>query len=218
MDNQIRVVLADDQRLFREGLCYSLRGEQSINIVGQAISGRQTIEIVDKLKPDVALIDFVILGMNGAEIIPTIKEKSPNTKPLMLSNSEKEDMIFKTLKAGARGYLNKNASTSDLVKAIKAVHKGELWVDRKLFTLFFERENLSKNEHQQPSDRAAGRLTSKEEQVLYYLTKDYTNKEIAHELSISERTVKSHLNNIFKKLAVTSRLKAILYAMNRGLR
>jgi two-component system nitrate/nitrite response regulator NarL len=136
----------------------------------------------------------------------------------MLSNSENEDMIFKALRTGARGYLNINTNISDLVKSIKTVHKGELWLKRRLFTLFFEIENLSENEHKQPSDETVSRLTPREEVVLYYLTKNYTNKEIAQELSLSEITVKGHLTNIFRKLHVTNRLKAILYAMNRGLK
>jgi DNA-binding NarL/FixJ family response regulator len=156
--------------------------------------------------------------MNDVNIISKIKEKSPETKTLMLLNSENEDIIFKALKAGARGYLYRNASISELVKAIKTVHKGDLWIERKFFTLFFEAEKGLEDEHDRTSDTTLSRLTQREEEVLYCLTKSYTNKEIAKELSISEKTVKSHLNNIFRKLNVTGRLQAILYVINRGLK
>lgn len=218
MENRIRVVIADDHRLFREGLHHVLGRNKNISIVGDAINGPQTVELVDDLKPDVALIDLVLPGMNGVEIIPPIKEKSPDTKPLMISTTKKEDMIFKALKAGARGFLYKDSSISDLVKAIKTVHHGELWVERKLFTMFLEANSCSEDEHQQPPDMTMSLLTAREEEVLYCLTKSYTNKEIAQELFISERTVKSHLNNIFRKLNVQGRIQAILYAINRGIK
>jgi two-component system response regulator DegU len=218
MEKLISIVIASGNRLFREGLHHILNGNKSIKIVGEATDDTQTIDIVDNLKPDVALIDFIIERANDLNIIPTIKEKSPDTKQLMLSDSENEDVILKALKAGARGYLPKKTSISDLIKAIKTVHDGELWVERKLYPSFFEIKNGSENKHKQPPDKAVGQLTPREKEVLYYLTKNYSNKEIAQELSISERTVKSHLTNIFRKLEVTSRLKAILHAINRGLR
>ena len=217
-DERISIVIANTSKLFLESLHNVLSRNKNLKIVGEAKNSRQTIDQVGDLKPGVVLIEFSIAGMNDVNIISKIKEKSPETKTLMLLNSENEDMIFKALKAGARGYLYSNASISELIKAIKTVHKGDLWIERKFFTLFFEAEKGLKDEHDQTSDTALSRLTQREEEVLYCLTKSYTNKEIAKELSISEKTVKSHLNNIFRKLNVTGRLQAILYVINRGLK
>lgn len=217
-EKRIGIVIAITSKLFRESLHIILNGNKSLNIVGEANSRHQTIDQIADLKPEVALIEFSIVGENDVNIISKIEEISPETKTLMLFNTENVDMIFKALKDGARGYLHRNASISELVKAIKTVHKGELWIERKFFTLFFEAKRSLKNEYEQTSDVTLSRLTMREEEVLYCLTKGYTNKEIAKELSISEKTVKNHLKNIFKKINVTGRLQAVLYVINRKLK
>ena len=217
MEVEIRIVIADDQRLFREGIRLILHQENGIQIVGEAVNGLQTIEVVNDLKPDVVLLDILIPKMDGAQVILPIRQKSPETKALMLAAAMDEAMIFKSLKAGAKGYLAKDSSVSDLTKAIKAVHRGELWIDRKVMSRFFDQEAIADSKGGNPRGRTEEGLTPRELEVLSLLTKCCTNKEIAQDLFISEKTVKTHLSNIFRKLKVTRRLEAILYAISKGL-
>jgi DNA-binding NarL/FixJ family response regulator len=217
MKGRIKVVIADDHRLIRESLRLVLYGEANIKVVGEASNGPEAIDVVTKLKPDVVLLDIYMPGMDGLDVIQPIKEKSPNTKVLMLTLAMDEDMIFETLKAGAKGYISKDASISDLFKAIKAVHQGELWVERKLISRFFDEETVTIAGGEDHPETTKEGLTPREQEVLRCLTEGCTNKEIANALFISEKTVKTHLNSIFRKLNVTRRLQAILYAINKDL-
>jgi DNA-binding NarL/FixJ family response regulator len=217
MERQIRVVIADNHRLFREGLCLILQGEESIQIIGEAVNGLQTINVVKDLKPDVVLLDIRMPETDGIQVIPSIRYKSPKTKALMLTATMDEDRIFKSLKLGAKGYLSMDSSASDLTKAIKAVQRGELWVERKLMSKFFDNEASNNSNGANPRKKTHEGLTLREQEVLRHLSTGLSNKEIAEDLFISEKTVKSHLNSIFRKLNVTRRLQAILYAINKGL-
>ena len=218
MGSRIRIVIADDHGLFRELLRITLRREGSIKIVGEAVNIRQTIDLISELKPDIVLLNSTMPEMDGIEVFPEIREKNQNTKTLMLTANKDEATIFKALKGGAKGYLSKDVSISNLVKAIQAVHKGELWVERKLMAKFLEGEAIADSRREGQAGKLKKVLTQRESEVLRLLTTGRTNKEIAKALFISEKTVKSHLNSIFKKLNVTRRLQAILYAINRGLR
>ncbi len=217
MGDQIRVVIADDHMLLREMLCQTLRQEKSIEVVGEAANGLQTIDVISDLKPDIVLLDIIMPEMDGIKVLPAIKEKSPKTKALMLTASQDEAMILKALKAEAKGYLSKDVGISDLIKAIQAVHQGELWVQRKLMARFFEGEAIADRKGEDRSGKTKDGLTPREQEVLCLLTKGSTNKELAKVLFISEKTVKSHLNSIFRKLKVSRRLQAILYAIRQGL-
>ena len=217
MEVEIRIVIADDQRLFREGIRLILRQENGIQIVGEAVNWLQTIEVVNDLKPDVVLLDTTMPKMDGVQVILPIRQKSPETKALMLAAALDEAMIFNSLKAGANGYLPKDSSVSDLTKAIRAVHQGELWIDRKLMSRFFDQQAIADSKGGNLHGRTNEGLTPREQEVLSCLTKGYTNKEIAQDLFISEKTVKTHLSSIFRKLKVTRRLQAILYAISKGL-
>ena len=211
-DSKIRIVIVEDHRIFREGLRLILNGEESFEIVGEAANGIQAIDVISGLKPDVVLLDITMPELSGIDTIPLIIQKSPGTKVLMLTASKEETKIFKSLKAGARGYLTKNATILELIKAIKVVNKGQLWIERKLFTSYFNggiASDISREGRQE-------KLTPREQDVLHLLIKGLTNKEIADDLFISEKTVKSHLNKIFKKLNVSRRLGAILTAIKLG--
>ena len=214
MEDKITIVIADDRRLIRDSLRVVLSREKNIQIVGEATSGPETLDVIGDLKPDVLLIDYFMPGIDGVEAIPPIIEKSPNTKILMLTLRMDEDVIFEALKAGAKGYISKNASISDLIKAIQTVHEGELWIERKMISTFFDQDGAGRKDQ---GDTPEDGLTEREQEVLMCLTSGTTNKEIADALSISEKTVKSHLNSIFRKLHVSRRLEAILYAINKGL-
>jgi DNA-binding NarL/FixJ family response regulator len=216
MDSQTSVVIAYGNRLFREGLRQVLTGEKEIKIVGEAVNEEQAVHIVSELKPDIMLIDMAFVDVDKVEIIPSIREKSPNTKSLILSASSDEEKIFKALKAGARGYLSKDSGVPDLVKSIQSVRRGELWLERQLMAKFIDGTLVANSREEDQEEATIEKLTQREEEVLGCLTKGCTNKEIADSLFISERTVKSHLNNIFRKIHVTRRLQAILYAIDHG--
>ena len=215
MENKITVVIADNRRLIRDSLRQILSIEQNMQIVGEATSGTETLDVIGKLEPDVVLLDYFILGVDGAKDIPLLIEKSPQTKVLLLTFSMDETVVFDALKAGAKGYISKDASISDLIKAIQAVHEGELWIERKMVSTFFDQAKTTEAESQDGESEEA--LTEREQEVLQCLSTGSSNKEIADALCISEKTVKSHLNSIFRKLHVSRRLEAILYAINKGL-
>ena len=215
-DSKIRIVIVEDHRLFREGLRLGLNGEESFEIVGEAANGLQAIDVISDLKPDVVLLDITMPELSGIEVIPIIKQKSPGTKALMLTASKDETKILKSLKAGAKGYLSKNTTISGLIKAIKVVNKGQLWVERELVARYFNGDITADMGREGRQEKMKEVLTLREQDVLRLLLKGSTNKEIANDLFISEKTVKSHLNKIFKKLNVSRRLDAILTAIKLG--
>ena len=217
MGDQIKVVIADDQGLFRELLYLALRPEADIEIVGEAADGRQAIDLINDLRPDVVLLDSAMSMMDDTGVLQAIREKSLKTKALMLTANKDEAMIFSALKEGAKGYISKDASISNLIKAIQVVHEGELWVERKKIARFFEREASADLRGDNRARKPEEILTPREKEILCILTSGCTNKEIARVLFISEKTVKSHLNSVYKKLNVTRRLQAILCAVNGGL-
>ena len=215
-DSKIRIVIIEDHRLFREGLRLILNGEESFEIVGEAANGLQAIDVISGLKPNVVLLDITMPELSGIEVIPIIKQKSPGTKALMLTASKDETKILKSLKAGAKGYLSKNTTISGLIKAIKVVNKGQLWVERELVARYFNGDITADMGREGRQEKMKEVLTLREQDVLRLLLKGSTNKEIANDLFISEKTVKSHLNKIFKKLNVSRRLDAILTAIKLG--
>jgi DNA-binding NarL/FixJ family response regulator len=217
MSGKIKVVIADDHALFREMLRLAMSRDGGIKIVGEAANWQQTIDVIGDLKPDIVLLNSTMPEMDSIEALPAIREKSLETKALMMKANNNEAAIFKALKGGAKGYLSKDVNISDLIKAIKAVHTGELWVERKLIARFFDREAIADSKEEGRPGRPKKVLTPREKEVLCILTTGCTNKEIAQALFISEKTVKSHLNSIFKKLNVTRRLQAILEAIKQGL-
>ncbi len=215
-DSKIRIVIAEDHRLMREGLRLILGSEGNFEIVGEAANGLQAIDVISDLKPDVALVDIIMPKLNGIGVLRAVKRKSSGTKVLILLAGMDEEMALEAMMAGARGYLCEIGSVLDLIKGVRAVHEGEVWIQRKVMTKFFDTQgaaSLGKDERPKKTREA---LTPREQEVLCLLTKGSTNKEIAQTLFISEKTVKSHLNSIFRKLNVSRRLQAILRAMKLG--
>lgn len=217
-DRPIRVVIVDDQRIFREALRATLSVEEGIEMVGEAALGGESIDVIDSLKPDIVLLDIGVPGMDGMELIRTTKQKSPDAKVLILTATRDEAVIFAALRAGGKGYVSKNASVSDLRKAIQVVHQGEVWVERKLIARFLGGEAFADVGKENARERPKGALTAREQEILRLLATGGTNKDIAHSLVISEKTVKTHLRSIFRKLNVTRRLQAVVHAIQHGLR
>ena len=213
-----RVLIAHSHNLFREGLHQILRNEKDVEIVGVAVNGIQIISVINELKPDIVLHDINVPGMETAQILSLIKSKG--IKSLVITTSTDDNTIIIAIRAGARGYLSVNTSIGDLTKAIRAVHRGEMWIERKMVAKIIEedakKDSITKTKRQQVSVKKE-LLTPREQDVLALLTEGYTNKEIANKLFISEKTVKSHLSNIFKRLDVSGRIKAMVYAIRHGL-
>jgi len=212
----IKVAITSAQSLFREGLKAILQKEGSIELVGEAVNGPQALTLVKTCKPSVLLMDISIPEMNGPNDIAAIREAGFETKVLIISGSMDHDMIFKSLKAGAKGCVSKDVSSEHLLKAIQAVKEGELWVQRKMMAMFFDEEVGSYATGHDEIETHKTDLTPREREVLSYLAAGGTNKEIGDKLFISEKTVKTHVNSIFRKLHVTRRLQAILYAIHQN--
>lgn len=214
----INIVIADGHRFMRESLKIVLNEEKNIQIVGEATNCNEIVSAIDTLKPDIILLSVLIFETDVDYGISSIREKSQDTKILMLSYDIDDELIFQALKNGAKGYLSYDTSVSSLAKAINAVNRGELWVERKLISRFFEEQaDAGESGSNGKKSPPVNGLTAREQEVLGCLAKGATNKELAEELFISEKTVKSHLNSIFRKLNVSRRLEAILYAVKKGL-
>ncbi|HID90231.1 MAG TPA: response regulator transcription factor [Anaerolineae bacterium] len=211
---KIRVMLVEDHVLVREGTRELLDREEDLEVVAEAGDGEEAVRLAALHRPDVVVIDMAMPRLNGIEATRRIKTDSPGTAVLVLTAYDDEQYIFAFLEAGAAGYLLKDVSTQDLIRAIRAVHSGESvlhpTVARKVVDYFFRKARGT------PPGEAAEALTSREMEVLRLAAKGMTNREIADRLHISVRTVQVHLSNIFGKLGVGSRTEAVLYALRKG--
>lgn len=213
MNDKISVVIADEERLFREAIHIILDQDADIKVVGEAATRLQAMETTRDHKPDVIVIDISSSNNEGMPALSEIIRQSPKTKPIALIRVNDEAKILRTLREGAKGYLSKNAPLSDLIKAVKVVDKGELWVQRKLMARFLDGERGDAFKNKAPVDEKNDELTDREREVLNCLIKGCTNKEIGKALFISDKTVKNHLSSIFKKLNVNGRLQAMRHAL-----
>lgn len=217
MNKPIFVVIAAQQKLFREAVSKIINDEEGIRIAGETDNISQALALIRQVNADVAIFDSTLVPSETDELIRTIKEENPETRTLVLADNPDEDTIFSFLRAGVKGYISKDTGISSLVKAIDRVHHGELWVERKFLFKYIEHETGNGFGNGRSGHQAHTGLTTREKEVLYCLTLGCTNKEIAEKLFIAEKTVKTHLNNIFKKLNVRHRIQAILYAIGQGL-
>ena len=211
--NQIRVLIADDHALFREALHLLLEQEGDIKVVGQATDGNQALSMTETLQPDILLLDVRMPGIGGLEVLPKIRAKSTRTKVLILSGYSEDNFIVEALQQGAKGYLSKTLTRGDILKAIRTTLAGELWAERKMLTQTLESLLQKVNELHRPFHENFEALTERELEVVKWVIQGMTNKEIATKLGISEKTVKTHLRNIFSKLKITRRLQLLLYRM-----
>jgi len=211
---KIRVLLAEDHVLVREGTRELVQQEQDMEVVGEAGDGQEAIELADKLHPDVVIMDISMPKVNGIEATKRIKELYPATAVLILTAYDNEQYIFALLEAGAAGYLLKNVRRSELIDAVRAVNAGESVLHPVVARKVLERFRGAKGKvgEEEESDI----LSEREMEVLRLASKGISNKDIARELVVSVRTVQAHLGNIFNKLGVGSRTEAVLYALRRG--
>lgn len=215
MSDSIRVFLCDDHTLFRQGLKKLLELEQDIQIVGEASNGQEMLDILKKTGPDVILMDIGMPQMDG--VIATYKSKKilPHTNVIILTIYEDEPHIFAAIKAGAMGYLLKDASFDELIEAIRRVYKGEALIQPVIATKVLKEFALLDKRKIKEGDKFYNDLTEREKEILRLITLGGTNKEIANKLGISEKTVKNHISNIFQTLHVNNRTKAALYALDK---
>lgn len=210
----IRVVLADDHAVVREGTRQLLERESDIAVVGEASNGSEAVRLVERLEPDVVVMDVRMPVMGGVEATKIIKERFPKVEVLVMTAYEDDEFVFTLLEAGASGYLLKTAPVKELIKAIHEVADGQSALDpvvaRKVLRQFSDAPARRKQEELYEA------LTEREQEVLELLAQGKTNKEIAEVLIISDRTVQTHLSNVFSKMGVGSRTEAVLEAIRRG--
>jgi DNA-binding NarL/FixJ family response regulator len=214
----IRVLVADDHTLFREGMCAIFENVPDIEVVGEASNGQEAVEQVKSLRPDIVLMDISMPDMNGLEATEQVLALNPETGIIMLTMVENNDSLFAAMRAGARGYILKGAEKAEVLKTIRAVANGEAnfgpAIATRLTSFFqsFDQEPPSTEEVPPFPD-----LTSREREVLELVTAGKTNHEIAGQLHISVKTVSNHISNIFNKLQVADRVQAIIKARDAGM-
>ncbi len=209
---KIRVLVADDHAIVREGLCSLLSEEADLEVVAKAADGKEAIELAKELHPDVAIIDIVMPELDGIETAKQIKAACPAAAIVMLSAYDYEAYTLGALEAGAVGYLLKETSPYELVNAKRMIHAGRGVVDLKVWNRMLQRLTAPKDE----GKRGLGKLQTRELDILKLVAKGMSSREIGKNLTISGRTVQTHLNNIFTKLGVNSRTEAVVHAIREG--
>ena len=215
MDNKLRIVLADDHTILREGLRALLTADPDFEIVGEAQDGREAVRCVEKLEPDLLLMDLSMPRMSGMDAIREVKKRFPDTRIIALTVHKTEEYILTTLKAGADGYILKDATQDELIMAIKSVMVGKPYlspgISEKVIEGYLEGKETNR------SLSAWETLSQREREVLKLIAEGYKNKEIAEDLCISLKTVEKHRANLMKKLDLHNAAALTVYAVERGL-
>lgn len=212
MTEKISIFIADDHGIVRQGLRDYIALQEDMEVVGDAANGEQAVIRIQDHTPDVVLMDLVMPGMDGIEATRRVREMSPATRVIILTSFAEEEQVFEAIKAGASGYLMKDVKPEELAKAIRGVQAGEPMLHPEIARLMM-RELQRDNEQPRLHDQ----LTEREMEVLRCIARGMSNKEIAAELVISEKTVKTHVSNVLQKLHLADRTQAAIYAMQRKL-
>lgn len=208
----IRVLIADDHHVVRRGLMVFLKTQKDIEVVGEAKNGLEAVALAEELQPDIILMDLVMPELDGIGATKRITEKFPSMPVLMLTSFSDRDHVVPAMEAGAVGYQLKDIEPDDLVQTIRQIMQGARIVHPEVTT------QLEQNEAEEQSlPHKRHPLTPREQDVLAELTKGKSNREIASSLFVTEKTVKTHISNIFAKLEVQDRTQAALYAVKHGL-
>lgn len=211
---KIKILIADDHAVVREGTRQILEQEPDLTIVAEAADGEETVSLAGDYKPDVAIIDISMPKLDGIEATRQIKKLYPTIAVLILTAYDDDQFVFSLIEAGAAGYLLKSVRGSELVDAVRAVYSGESVlhpsIARKVLNRFVP--SLGKGQRQEPPET----LSQREMEVLHLATQGLSNQDIADKLSLSLRTVQAHLGHIFNKLGVSSRTEAVVRALKEG--
>lgn len=210
----VRILIADDHGVLRAGLRALLSGEPDFAVVGEAATGQEALSLAAELRPDVALIDLSMPSPRGLEVTRQLTADLPETRVLILTVHEDAGLLREAIRAGAAGYIVKRAVESELVNAIRAVHRGDLYVHPAM-TRFLVEDGGGRRSQRQPG--ASAMLTPRETDVLRLIASGYTNRQIAEELQLSVRTVETHRANIMGKLGLRTRAELVRWATENRL-
>jgi DNA-binding NarL/FixJ family response regulator len=217
MSEVIRVLLADDQRVVREGLGSLLGLLGGVEVVGTAADGDDALALAIELRPDVVLMDLRMPRCDGVEATRRLRELDPNIKVLMLTTYADDRSVIDALRAGARGYLTKDAGAAEIRQALEQVTRGQAALDPSVQQHLIDALSASPAEAGDPAPQLPDALTQREAEVLALIAEGLSNAEIAQRLVLGETTVKSHINHLFAKTGVRDRAQAVTYAYTHGL-
>ncbi len=212
MSGQIRIVIVDDHAILREGVCALLQLQPDMEVVGEASDGREAIETVGRLDPDVVLMDIAMPGLGGIEAALQMKKLGTRAKILILSQYEDREYVRRLLKAGVSGYVLKKSAGAELANSIRAVQRGGLVLDPEVARTAMEEANPAAEGAADPYDA----LTDREKQVLKLVAEGRSNKEVAEVLGISVKTAMSHREHVMEKLGVHNRTELVRFALKKG--
>ena len=209
----IHILIADDHGVLRAGLRALLNAEPNLEVIAEASDGNDALRLASELRPDIVLLDISMPGPSGIEVTRRLKEALPELRVLILTAHEDESMLREAVQAGAAGYIIKRAVESELINAIHAVWRGDLYVHPAMTRALLRETSL----FPVSAEPAVESLTPREIEVLRLIAKGYTNGQVAKELNLSVRTVESHRANLMGKLELRSRVELVRYAMEHGL-
>jgi len=215
----VRIVIADDHPIVRDGLKKLLLLEDDFDVVGEAGDGREVLEKVRELDPDVLLLDLRMPNLDGLGALQALQQVNQRTRVIILTASEDKNEFVQAMKLGCSGIVLKQTAPDLIVKSIRKVNSGEIWLDS--LTTAAVMRHFSTGQEQSGGGGGKGRerspLSTREREIVVLVAQGYKNKEMAEKMFISEQTVKNHLHNIFDKLGVSDRLELALYAIHKGL-
>jgi len=221
--HKIRLVVADDHPVFRDGLCRLLALEEDLEVVARVSDGRQVLDVVQRLEPDILLLDLKMPGLDGLATLQRLQAARNKTRVIVLTASDDKNEFVQAMKLGTSGIVLKQTATELLIKSIRKVHAGEIWLDSHT-TAAVIRQFVANDEAPAPQqiapagrDRERSPLSQREREIVALVAQGFKNKEMAEKMFISEQTVKNHLHNIFDKLGVSDRLELALYAIHNNL-
>jgi len=217
--SMIRILIADDHPIVRDGLRKLLSLEEDFEIVGEAGDGREVLDVVDELSPDVVLLDLRMPNLDGLSALQALQQSNKKTRVIVLTASDDKNEFVQAMKLGCSGIVLKQTAPELIVKSIRKVHAGEIWLDSHTTAAVMRQFSTAADLNTAGGGKARERspLSQREREIVALVAQGYKNKEMAEKMFISEQTVKNHLHNIFDKLGVSDRLELALYAIHKGL-
>lgn len=213
----ISIMLVDDHTLIREGIKYIVESEKDLKVVTEASDGNEAIGKASYFKPDIIIMDIHMPNLNGLDALRNMKDTGVKSKVIMLTAYEHREYILEATKLGAKGYLFKNSASDNLIRAIREVNLGRSYIEPSVANVL-TKNNIDNNDIQNNTIDKLLSLSRREYEVLSLISSGLNNKEIGDKLFISEKTVKNHITNIFKKIEVEDRVQATIFALNNGIR